>query len=119
MQRQNGGHIINVSSVAGHKVGPGGAVYSATKHAVRALSEGLRQEVKAWNLRTTVISPGAVDTELPSTVSDPDAAARINQLYEAVAIPADSFARAVAFAVSQPDDVDINEILYRPTRQEY
>jgi NADP-dependent 3-hydroxy acid dehydrogenase YdfG len=119
MQRQNGGHIINVSSVAGHKVGPGGAVYSATKHAVRALSEGLRQEVKAWNLRTTVISPGAVDTELPNTVSDPDVAARINQLYEAVAIPADSFARAVAFAVSQPDDVDINEILYRPTRQEY
>lgn len=119
MMEQKAGHIINVSSVAGHKVGPGGAVYSATKHAVRALSEGLRQEVKPYNIRTTVISPGAVATELPHTVTDPDAAVRINQLYETVAVPADSFARAVAFAMSQPEDVDINEILYRPTRQEY
>ena len=62
MQRQKAGHIINVSSVAGHKVRPGGAVYAATKHAVRALSEGLRQEVKPYNIRTTVISPGAVAT---------------------------------------------------------
>ena len=65
MKQQKAGHIINVSSVAGHKVGPGGAVYAATKHAVRALSEGLRQEVKPYNIRTTVISPGAVATELP------------------------------------------------------
>lgn len=119
MQRQMGGQIINVSSVAGHKVGPGSAVYSATKHAVRALSEGLRQEVKPYNIRTTVISPGAVATELPDSVTDPDASARVHALYESVAIPADSFARAVAFAISQPDDVDINEILFRPTRQEY
>jgi NADP-dependent 3-hydroxy acid dehydrogenase YdfG len=119
MQRQKGGQIINVSSVAGHKVGPGSAVYSATKHAVRALSEGLRQEVKPYGIRTTVISPGAVATELPNTVSDPDVAERINKLYDDVAIPADSFARAVAFAMSQPDDVDINEILFRPTRQDY
>lgn len=119
MQRQKGGQIINVSSVAGHKVGPGSAVYAATKHAVRALTEGLRQEVKPHNIRTTVISPGAVDTELPHTITDPDVAGRVNQLYEQVAIPADSFARAVAFAISQPDDVDINEILFRPTRQEY
>jgi NAD(P)-dependent dehydrogenase (short-subunit alcohol dehydrogenase family) len=70
MKRQKAGHIINVSSVAGHKVGPAGAVYSATKHAVRALSEGLRQEVKAYNLRTTVISPGAVATELPNSITD-------------------------------------------------
>jgi NADP-dependent 3-hydroxy acid dehydrogenase YdfG len=119
MQRQKGGQIINVSSVAGHKVGPGSAVYAATKHAVRALSEGLRQEVKPYGIRTTVISPGAVATELPSTVSDPDVAARINKLYDDVAIPADSFARAVAFAMSQPEDVDINEILFRPTRQDY
>lgn len=119
MRRQKGGQIINVSSVAGHKVGPGSAVYAATKHAVRALSEGLRQEVKPHNIRTTVISPGAVATELPNTISDPDVAGRVNQLYEQVAIPADSFARAVAFAISQPEDVDINEILFRPTRQEY
>jgi NADP-dependent 3-hydroxy acid dehydrogenase YdfG len=119
MKQRKTGHIINVSSVAGHKVGPGGAVYSATKHAVRALSEGFRQEVKPYNIRTTVISPGAVATELPDSVTDPEAAARIGRLYADVAIPADSFARVVAFAMSQPDDVDINEILYRPTRQEY
>jgi NADP-dependent 3-hydroxy acid dehydrogenase YdfG len=119
MTAQKAGHIINVSSVAGHKVGPGSAVYAATKHAVRALSEGLRQEVKPYNIRSTVISPGAVATELPDSVTDRDAAARIQQFYAQVAIPASSFARAVAFAIGQPEDVDINEILFRPTRQEY
>jgi NADP-dependent 3-hydroxy acid dehydrogenase YdfG len=118
MQRQKAGHFINVSSVAGHRVGPGFAVYAATKYAVRALSEGLRQEVKPYNIRTTVISPGAVATELPNSVTDPDASKRIRTFYEQVAVPADSFARAVAFAMSQPEDVDINEILYRPTKQE-
>ncbi len=119
MQRQKAGQIINVSSVAGHKVGPGFAVYAATKYAVRALSEGLRQEVKPYNIRTTVISPGAVATELPDGVTEPDVAAGIRKFYEANAIPADSFARVVAFAMSQPEEVDINEILFRPTRQEY
>jgi NADP-dependent 3-hydroxy acid dehydrogenase YdfG len=118
MQRQKSGHFINVSSVAGHKVGPAGAVYSATKHAVRVISEGLRQEVKPWNLRTTIISPGAVATELPQSITEPDIAQGIGQFYEQYAIPADSFARAVAFAMSQPEDVDITEILFRPTRQE-
>ena len=117
-KQQKTGHIINVSSVAGHKVGPGFAVYAATKHAVRALSEGLRQEVKPYNIRTTVISPGAVATELPQSVTDPDSAERIRKFYEEIAIPAESFARAVAFAISQPEDVDVNEILFRPTRQE-
>jgi NADP-dependent 3-hydroxy acid dehydrogenase YdfG len=117
MQRQKSGHFINVSSVAGHKVGPGFAVYAATKFAVRALSEGLRQEVKPYNIRTTVISPGAVATELPNSVTDPDTAARVRQFYKEAAIPADSFARAVAFAVSQPEEVDVNEIVFRPTRQ--
>ena len=119
MQAQKAGQIINVSSVAGHKVRAGGAVYSATKHAVRVISEGLRQEVKPFNIRTTIISPGAVDTELPNTVSEPDVAQGIRAMYDQLAIPADSFARCVAFAMSQPDDVDINEILYRPTAQEY
>jgi NADP-dependent 3-hydroxy acid dehydrogenase YdfG len=119
MKEQKSGHFINVSSVAGHKVGPGSGVYAATKHAVRALSEGLRQEVKPYNIRTTVISPGAVDTELPNTITDPVVAQRVRGLYEQVAIPADSFARTVVFAMSQPDEVDINEILFRPTRQEY
>ena len=118
MKRQKAGHFINVSSVAGHRVGPGFAVYAATKYAVRALSEGLRQEVKPYNIRTTVISPGAVATELPNTVTDPQAAERIRKFYAEVAIPAESFARAVAFAMSQPEEVDVNEILFRPTRQE-
>jgi NADP-dependent 3-hydroxy acid dehydrogenase YdfG len=118
MKQQKAGHFINVSSVAGHRVGPGFAVYAATKYAVRALSEGLRQEVKAYNIRTTVISPGAVATELPNTVTDPQAAERIRKFYAEVAIPAESFARAVAFAMSQPEEVDVNEILFRPTRQE-
>jgi NADP-dependent 3-hydroxy acid dehydrogenase YdfG len=119
MRDQKAGQIINVSSVAGHKVGPGSAVYAATKHAVLALSEGLRQEVKPYNIRTTVISPGAIATELPNSITDPAVAERVHKLYEEVAIPADSFARAIAFAVSQPDDVDINEILFRPTQQAY
>jgi NADP-dependent 3-hydroxy acid dehydrogenase YdfG len=118
MQRQKSGHIINVSSVAGHRVGPGSAVYAATKTAVRVISEGLRQEVKPWNLRTTIISPGAVATELPNSITEADVAKGIGQFYEQYAIPADSFARAVGFAISQPDDVDINEILFRPTRRE-
>jgi NADP-dependent 3-hydroxy acid dehydrogenase YdfG len=118
MKQQKAGHIINVSSVAGHKVRAGGAVYAATKHAVLALSEGLRQEVKPYNIRTTVISPGAVATELPNSISEPDVAESFHKFYEQFAVPADSFARAVAFAMSQPEDVDVNEILFRPTRQE-
>ena len=117
MQAQKGGHIINVSSVAGHKVRPGSAVYAATKHAVLALSEGLRQEVKPYNIRTTVISPGAMDTELIDSVTEADVAAGLRKLYD-IALPADAFARAIAFAISQPHDVDINEILFRPTRQD-
>jgi NADP-dependent 3-hydroxy acid dehydrogenase YdfG len=85
---------------------------------VRALSEGLRQEVKPYNIRTTVISPGAIATELPNSITEADLSESFHKFYEEFAIPADSFARAVAFAISQPDDVDINEILLRPTRQE-
>lgn len=119
MKEQKSGQIINVASVAAHKVRANGAVYSATKHAVRVISEGLREEVKPYNLRTTIISPGAVDTELPNTISEPDIATNMQQFYKDYAIPADSFAKAVAFAISQPEEIDINEILYRPTRQVY
>jgi NADP-dependent 3-hydroxy acid dehydrogenase YdfG len=118
MQAQKAGHIINVSSVAGHKVRAGGVVYAATKNAVRVISEGLRMEVKPYNIRTTVISPGAVATELPSSITEPDLTATMQQFYDEYALPADSFARMVVFALSQPEDVDINEILFRPTRQE-
>jgi NADP-dependent 3-hydroxy acid dehydrogenase YdfG len=74
--------------------------------------------VKPYNIRTTVISPGAVATELPNSITEPDVAENIHNFYEAFAIPADSFAQAVAFAMNQPEEVDVNEILFRPTRQE-
>ncbi len=117
MIRQKGGHVINVSSVAGHKVRPGSAVYAATKAAVLMLSEGLRQEVKPYGIRTTVISPGAVASELPDSATEGDVAEGLRQFYDEYAIPADSFARVVAFAISQPPDMDINEVLFRPTAQ--
>jgi NADP-dependent 3-hydroxy acid dehydrogenase YdfG len=119
MTRQKSGHFVNVSSVAGHKVRAGSTVYSATKHAVRVISEGLRQEVKPYGIRTTIISPGAVDTELPDTITDPEVAVAMRKFYDEIAISADAFAHAVAYALSQPEDVDVNEILFRPTRQEY
>jgi len=117
MKQQKSGHMIFVSSVAGHKIGPDFAVYAATKHAVRALAEGFRQEVKPYNIRTTIISPGAVATELPNSVTEADVAEKIRQYYSEIAIPAESFAHAVVFAMSQPEEVDVNEILFRPTRQ--
>lgn len=118
MKQQKSGHIINVSSVAGHKVRPGSAVYAATKTAVLVITEGLRQEVKPYNIRTTVISPGAIATELPDSITEPDIAENVRKFVQEVALPAESFARAVAFAMSQPDNMDVNEILFRPTRQE-
>jgi NADP-dependent 3-hydroxy acid dehydrogenase YdfG len=118
-QRRNSGHFINISSVAGHKVRRGSTVYAGTKSAVRVISEGLRQEVKPWNIRTTIISPGAVATELTGSITDPEWRAATEGFVEATGVSADSFARAVAFAIEQPEDVDINEILFRPTAQEF
>ena len=117
-KQQKSGQFINVSSVAGHTISVGGAIYSASKYSVRVISEALRQEVKPYNIRTTVLSPGAVDTELPGSVKAQEVAEGVAQFYAATAIPASSFARCVLFAMSQPEDVDINEILFRPTRQE-
>ena len=119
MVRQKSGHIINVSSVAGHKVRPGSAVYSATKHAVRALSEGLRQEVTPHGIRTTIISPGAVATELTDSITEEDVRQMSKAYVAEIAVPPESFARCVAFAIGQPEELDINEILFRPTKQEY
>src|SRR5437016_11948072 len=117
MKQQKSGHMILVSSVAGHKIGPEFAVYAATKHAVRALAEGFRQEVKPYNIRTTVISPGAVATELPNSVTEADIAENIRKYSSEVAIPADSFANAVAFAMSKRDGLDANGLLVRPIKQ--
>ena len=118
MIAQKSGHIINISSVAGHKLFGGSAVYSATKFAVRALSEGLRQEMAPHNIRTTIISPGAVKTELLDHISETDVQ-KANQDYVGqIGVPAETLARLVAFAINEPEDVGINEILFRPTAQE-
>lgn len=115
MREQHVGHIINLSSIAGHKVFPASAVYSATKFAVRALSEGIRQEGNG-EIRSTNISPGAIATELTSTISHPETAEGVDEMYE-MAIDADAIARAISYAIEQPADVDVNEIIIRPTRQ--
>src|SRR5680860_1233461 len=115
MRERKSGQIINMSSIAGHKVFPASAVYSATKYAVRAISEGLRQESNG-DFRVMNISPGAIATELTNTISDASRAENVNELYE-VAIGADPIARASAPAIEQPDDVDINELIIRPTKQ--
>ena len=118
MKEQKSGHIINLASVAGHKLFAGSAVYSATKFAVRALSDGLRQEMAPYNTRTTIISPGAVRTELLDHISEKDVQ-KANQDYVGqIGVPAETFARLVAFAINEPEDVGINEILFRPTAQE-
>ena len=118
MKAQKSGHIINVSSVAGHKLFPGSAVYSATKFAVRALSDGLREEMAPHNIRTTIISPGAVKTELLDHISEQDVQQANQDYVGQVGVPAETFARLVAFAINEPDDVSINEILFRPTAQQ-
>ena len=116
MRQQKSGHIINLSSVAGHKVFPGGTVYCATKFAVKAISEGIRLESNG-EIRSTNISPGAVDTELTSTISHDESAKNAEQLYS-VAIDADAIASAITYAIEQPEDVDVNEMIIRPTKQE-
>jgi NADP-dependent 3-hydroxy acid dehydrogenase YdfG len=119
MQRQKGGHIVNIASVAGLKVfAPGGTVYSATKFAVRAITEGLRIELSSENIRTTLISPGVVATDLPEGSSDEATRLRLRDLYK-IAIPVESLAQAVMYAIGQPGAVDINEIVIRPTAQEF
>ncbi|MFS0883260.1 SDR family oxidoreductase [Metabacillus niabensis] len=111
------GHIINVSSIAGHLVFPASSVYSGTKFAVRAITEGLRKEEFINNIRTTIISPGAVATELIEAISDLELKAKIVEESK-VAIDPASIARAIAFAIEQPSDVAINEMIIRPTIQE-
>ena len=118
MKAQQSGQIINTSSVAGHKVFTGSAVYSATKYAVRALTEGLRMEVKPYNIRTTIVCPGAVKTELLEHITEADIQQANKDYVGTVGLDPDSFARVVAFAISQPEEVDINEIIFRPTSQE-
>jgi NADP-dependent 3-hydroxy acid dehydrogenase YdfG len=120
MQARKSGHIINLSSVAGLKVSGGlGTVYSATKFAVKAISEGLRTEVAGDNIRVTTLYPGAIDSELKHGSSDAASGSAMQAFYAANEIGADSIARAIAYAIEQPADVAINEITIRPTRQDF
>ncbi|MGH8127932.1 MAG: SDR family oxidoreductase [Gammaproteobacteria bacterium] len=115
MRKQHSGHVINLSSVAGHKVMPGGVVYCATKYAVRAISEGVRLEGNG-EIRSTNISPGAVATELADHISHKESAERAREMYKS-AIDADAIARAIVYAIEQPDEVGVNEMIIRPTAQ--
>ena len=119
MQQQQSGHLINLASVTGIKVfAPGGTVYSATKSAVRALTEGLRMELHAHNIRCTMVSPGAVATELPESSSEEATRKNLREFYK-MAIPANSIASAIAYAIEQPASVEIDEMVIRPTEQDF
>ena len=118
MKAQKSGHIINTASVAGHLVFPTSAVYSATKFAVRAVTEGLRNEASAHNIRATIISPGAVSTELLDHISDKDLQSANQDYVGKVGVPPETYARMVAFAINEPEEVGVNEIIFRPTAQE-
>ncbi|WP_328381867.1 SDR family oxidoreductase [Streptomyces sp. NBC_00400] len=113
MRTQGGGHFVTIASVGAYEVSPTAAVYCATKFAVRAISEGLRQE-SAGDIRVTLVSPGVTESELADSISDP-AAREAMKTYRAVALPASAIAEAIAYALAQPPQVDVNEIVVRPT----
>ena len=120
MQRQGSGHIVNVSSVAGRRPFPTGTIYSATKFAARAISEGLRNELSPTDgIRVTDIEPGVVDTELLDHISDQGAVAAFAERWgQKAKLQPEDVANAIVYAVSQPSHVNVNEILVRPTEQE-
>ncbi|GLX12747.1 oxidoreductase [Pseudomonas straminea] len=113
MQAQRSGQIINVASIGAYRVSPTAAVYCATKYAVRAISDGLRQEV-GGDIRVTLVSPGVVESELADSISDEGARDAMRE-FRKVAISPSAIARAVAYAIEQPADVDVSELVVRPT----
>lgn len=115
MTARGSGHVVNIASIGALSVSPTAAVYCATKYAVRAISDGLRQE--HGNIRVTCVHPGVVESELADTITDP-AAAEAMKTYRAIALQPDAIGRAVRFAIEQPDDVDVSEIVIRPTAGE-
>jgi len=114
-QRQNGGHFVTVASIGAHQVVPTGAVYCATKYAAWAITEGLRQEADP-SIRVTTVSPGVVESELANTITEPGAQ-EMMRTYRAESIPPSAIADAIAYAINQPDNVDVNELIIRPARQ--
>jgi NADP-dependent 3-hydroxy acid dehydrogenase YdfG len=115
-RKQGFGHFVNTASTAGHTTAPNQSVYSGTKFAVRAISEGLRQEA-GDKLRVTIISPGFVRTEFVEAIANPELRARFADSRDRFAMPPNAIARAIAFAIEQPADIDVNEIVVRPTAQ--
>ena len=115
-RRQGFGHFVNIASTAAFRVTPGQSVYAGTKMAVRAISEGLRQEA-GENLRVTIVSPGMTLTKFAESITDEAARAELERRRDDIAMPPDAVARAIAFAIDQPADVDIGEVVVRPTAQ--
>lgn len=115
-RKQGSGHFVNIASTAGHRVVPTMAVYAGTKFAVRAISEGLRQEA-GDKLRVTIISPGFIHTDFAESMTNPGIKAQMLEQRDKIAIPPDAIAHAIAFAIEQPANVDVGEIVVRPTAQ--
>lgn len=115
-REQGSGHFVHTLSTAGLTIVPTMSVYAGTKNAVRAISEGLRQEA-GETLRVTTVSPGFIRTELADSITDPDARSGIQASMDKIAISPDAIARAIAFAIEQPAGVDVGEIVVRPTAQ--
>jgi len=114
MQAQGGGQFVNVASIGAYEVTPTASVYCATKYAVRAISEGLRMET-GRSIRVTLVSPGVTESELADSISDEHARAAMRE-YRRVALPAEAIAEAVAYAIAQPEGVDVNELTVRPAK---
>ncbi len=118
MKEQQSGHIVNISSVAGRKSGPLRGAYSGTKFAVNAISEALRQELQEDNIRITMIEPGTVATELTNHITDEEAKEGVSGMIAAMEpLQSEDVANAIAYVVTQPERVNINEVLIRPTHQ--
>ncbi|MQS76793.1 SDR family oxidoreductase [Companilactobacillus halodurans] len=118
MVKQKSGHIIATDSVAGHVVVPNLAVYNGSKFAVRAIMEGLRQEQHNNNIRTTIVSPGSVSTELYNSINNPENKKDEINVEKEIGLSAENIAKSVAFAISSPDNMDVNEVIIRPIRQD-
>ena len=115
MKEQGFGQFVNVASIGAYEVSPTASIYCATKFAVRAITEGLRQEVGS-HIRATLVSPGVTESELADSITD-DGARQLMKEYRRVALPASAIARSIAYAIEQPDGVDVNELVIRPSSQ--
>ncbi|MDQ0230188.1 SDR family oxidoreductase [Metabacillus malikii] len=113
MKQQGFGHFINIASIGAYEVSPTAAVYCATKYAVRAITEGLRIELAGQGIRVTLVSPGVTESELAETISDHEAREFMKE-YRRIALPATAIARSILYALEQPSDVDVNEMVVRP-----